>query len=48
MIAPKSGYEKGYDPDTWLTAIIICVLGLIAGGTWTYAIIATINILKGG
>lgn len=48
MIAPKNGYEKGYEPDTWLTAIIVGVLVLIAGGSWTYALIQLLNVLKGG
>lgn len=34
--------------DTWLTIGVTGVLVLMAGGTWTYALITLANILKGG
>lgn len=33
--------------DTWLTIGVTGVLVLMAGGTWTYALITLANILKG-
>jgi hypothetical protein len=43
---PKEGYHL--ESDTWLTAVVVGGLALIAGGSWTYALIQLVNALRGG
>lgn len=43
---PKEGYHL--EPDTWLSVVVVGGLILVAGGSWTYALIQLANALKGG